>query len=177
VDRCRLGFDDLVADVGAGASGFLEALLRRGFRSLIAVDLSPTALDRSRSSLKDEEAARIRWMVDDITSSDELIHVSDVRLWHDRAVLHFLTAERDQQAYHDVLSKTIGPSGYVIIAAFSKQGARMCSGLPVVNYDAESLAQFLGPRFELIESFDHIHFMPSGDERPYVYTLFREQEG
>lgn len=51
----------------------------------------------------------------------------------------------------------------------------MCSGLPVRRYDAKMLEEFLGDDFTLLDHFDHVHYMPSGDPRPYVYTLFQKK--
>jgi len=36
------------------------------------------------------------------------------------------------------------------------------------------LAEKLGDDFELTGSFDYIYTMPTGAERPYVYSLFRK---
>jgi hypothetical protein len=48
--------------------------------------------------------------------------------------------------------------------------------LDVRNYDVESLTQFLGSDFKIIESRQHTYQMPSGDLRPYVYTLFQRRK-
>jgi hypothetical protein len=53
-------------------------------------------------------------------------------------------------------------------------GATMCSGLPVQRHSMESLHEFLGDEFKLIESLDYTYHMPSGDLRPYVYTRFQK---
>ena len=66
------------------------------------------------------------------------------------------------------------PGGFVIIAAFAPDGATRCSGLPVQRYSAENLSDFLGDRFNLLECFNYIYQMPSGDLRPYVYTRFQK---
>ncbi|MFQ5448288.1 MAG: class I SAM-dependent methyltransferase, partial [Saprospiraceae bacterium] len=75
--------------------------------------------------------------------------------------------------YFDLVRKMVKPRGHVIIATFNLAGAKMCSGLPVKNYNATMLAEKLGPEFQLLEAFDHLYVTPSGGERPYVYTLFR----
>jgi len=61
----------------------------------------------------------------------------------------------------------------VIIAIFSLEGAKKCSGLDVVNYDHTMISQFLGNEFELLEHFPYLHIQPSGGKRPYAYTLFK----
>ena len=96
-------------------------------------------------------------------------------MWHDRAVLHFLVEESQQQTYFSTLKKVVQKGGYVIIAAFSVGGAKSCSGLDVVNYDQNMLSERLGDDFELIEAFDYLYHMPSGDTNPYVYTLFQSK--
>ncbi|MBK7409826.1 MAG: hypothetical protein IPJ40_18335 [Saprospirales bacterium] len=35
------------------------------------------------------------------------------------------------------------------------------------------LAEQLGPDFQLVQAIDYTYYMPSGDERPYVYTVFQ----
>jgi hypothetical protein len=175
VNRCRLDPEDLILDVGAGASSFVASLLALGFRNLVAVDLSETALGLSASAIGPENQQYVRWIVDDVTRPSSLDHIQGAKLWHDRAVLHFLTERSDRDAYRKLMRSVLSDEAHVIIAAFSKRGARMCSGLPVVNYDADDLAAFLGSDFRLVEAFDYTYIMPSGDERPYVYTLFRTQ--
>ena len=60
------------------------------------------------------------------------------------------------------------------MATFAMDGATKCSGLPVQRYSAESLSEFFGDGFRLIESSDYTYRMPSGDLRPYVYTRFQK---
>ena len=72
------------------------------------------------------------------------------------------------------LKKVIKKGGYVIIAAFSLEGAKKCSGLDVKNYDQNMLVKFLGEDFNLLEYFDYTHYMPSSEPRPYIYTLFQK---
>jgi hypothetical protein len=98
--------------------------------------------------------------------------VEDIDLWHDRTVLHFLTGEDQQKGYLDTLKKIVKKEGYVIIAVFSLEGAKKCSGLDVKNYDHTMISKFLGTGFELLEHFPYVHTTPSGDSRPYIYTRF-----
>lgn len=95
-------------------------------------------------------------------------------MWHDRAVLHFLLEESQQQMYLSTLKKVVKKGGYVILAAFSLKGAKKCSGLEVKNYDQNLLAKFLGEDFRLLEYFDYTFSMPSGKLRPYIYPYFKE---
>jgi len=173
VDRCDLAPDDLVVDAGAGSSTFTDSLLDRGFRRLVALDISKAALDVLRARLAPDRAASVRWIVDDLAHPVAARKLRDVSLWHDRAVLHFLISEEERAAYANLVRQAVKPGGYAILAAFSLTGAPDCSGLPVRNYDAGMLAEFLGADFALLESFDHVYINPSGAPRPYVYALFR----
>jgi hypothetical protein len=69
----------------------------------------------------------------------------------------------------------IKKDGYVIIATFSLKGVKKCAGLDVKNYDHNMLANFLGEDFNLIEYFDYEQYTPSGEIRPYIYTLFQKK--
>jgi 2-polyprenyl-3-methyl-5-hydroxy-6-metoxy-1,4-benzoquinol methylase len=175
LERCGLDAEDPVLDVGAGASTFVDCLLEEGFQHIYAVDISGTALDKLKTRLGEEKANRVSWIVDDVTQPTRLEQLNGIALWHDRALLHFLTEEEHRQTYLRTLVKAVRPGGYVIIAAFSLQGAKKCSGLEVRNYDQNLLAEFLGESFDLKEWFDYLYTMPSGNLRPYIYTLFQKR--
>jgi EEF1A lysine methyltransferase 2 len=176
VARCGLDPDDLVLDVGSGASAFTARLLDLGHRRLVATDLSPEALDRLAERLGDR-AHLVERIVDDVTRPTRLRALRDVALWHDRAVLHFLVDEADRRAYVQTLRTVLRPDGWVILACFSLTGATHCSGLPVRRTDAAGMAELLGPRFALVEAFDHVFTNPRGEPRPYVYARFRRGLG
>ncbi len=170
---CGLDQEDPVLDVGAGASTFIDCLMDEGFHHIYAVDISGIALEKLKARLGEEKANRISWIVDDVTRPTQLPRLSGIALWHDRAMLHFLTEEEDRQSYLRTLKGIVRPGGYVIIASFSIRGAKQCSGLNVHNYDQNLMAEFLGTGFELKDWFDYVYTMPSGDLRPYVYGLFQ----
>lgn len=174
VSKCGLGKNDPILDVGAGASKLIDYLLDEGYGNVTAVDISETALGKLRERLGPEKSRRVRWIVDDVTKPAHMAGLSGVALWHDRALLHFLTGEKDRETYFGVLDRAVRSGGYVIVAAFSLTGARKCSGLDVRNYDVKSLSDFLGEGYDLIDSFDHLYHTPSGAERPYVYALFNK---
>ena len=48
IDDLHLAPDDLILDVGSGSSLLVDALLARGHRRLVAVDVSSSALERIR---------------------------------------------------------------------------------------------------------------------------------
>ncbi len=171
IAKCNLAKDDKIIDVGSGTSTLMDALLDAGYKNITAVDISAAALQSSQQRLG-PAAKNIEWLVDDLTHPRHLTKIKNVALWHDRAVLHFLLQEKDRQTYRKTLLDIVKPGGHVIIAAFAIGGATKCSGLDLYNYDRESLVDFLGAGFKLLHSFNHTYTMPSGDERPYIYTHF-----
>lgn len=174
--KCDLNEDDCIVDVGVGASTLIDCLLDEGFCDVVAADISAKALNKLKERLGEKESQKVRWVVDDITKSEHLTKLRNVSLWHDRALLHFLTDEKDQQAYLEVLKSVVKPGGYVIISVFSLKGVKKCSGLDVKCYDERMLSDFLGPEFDLIEYFDYLYVTPSGQSRPYIYTMFQRKE-
>jgi len=169
ITRGRFARDDPLLDAGAGASTLLDHLLQLGYTQLYAVDLSRRALETARARLAEKHPTHVNWCVTDLTDSQSLAGIPAVRLWHDRAVLHFMTTEIQRAAYLHTLKSVLQPGGYVILAAFAVGGASKCSGLPVYNYDEETFADFLGTDFTILDCNQHLYHMPSGDERPYTY--------
>jgi cyclopropane fatty-acyl-phospholipid synthase-like methyltransferase len=158
LSKCHINKDESILDVGAGASTFIDYLLNQGFKNIIAADISETALNKSKERLGKEKASSVRWVVDDITRPVHIQDLRDIKVWHDRAVLHFLLEEKQQKMYLSTLKKVLKNKGYVIIAAFSLKGAKKC----------------IGEDFKLLEYFDHTYYMPSGVPRQYIYALFQK---
>lgn len=175
LSKCHINKDEFILDVGAGASTFIDYLLNQGFNNIIATDISEIALSKLKERVGTEKASKVKWIVDDITQPIYIQSLRDISVWHDRAVLHFLLKENQQRVYLSTLKKILKKGGYVIIAAFSLEGAKKCSGLDVKNYDQNMLAKFLGEDFRLLEYFNYIYHMPSGETRPYIYTLFQKK--
>ncbi|OGN72238.1 MAG: hypothetical protein A2X25_00825 [Chloroflexi bacterium GWB2_49_20] len=176
IERCGMDKQEAVLDIGSGASTLINALLEQGYENIYALDISEIALQKARAELGAEKANRVQWLVEDITQPAKAFNLSEIALWHDRAVFHFFTDPQQRQDYLTTLLRVLRPGGYVILAAFAIGGASKCSGLDIRNYDTESLTQFLGSDFKIIESRQHTHQMPSGDLRPYVYTLFQRRK-
>ncbi len=175
IEACGLPEDASMLHVGAGATTLVDILLKRGYKKIVANDISASALEKLKDRLGPQLAGKVQWMVDDLTRPDLLYALEQVDLWHDRAVLHFFTDPADRRAYFDLLRKLVKAEGYVIIAAFNLDGAEKCSGLQVYRYDQHMLHEQLGEGFSLIKAFDYTYLMPSGDTREYIYTLFQRK--
>ncbi len=169
IELVRTPPEAAVINVGGGASRLVDRLLARGFADVTVLDLSAAALAAARDRLG-EPGRRVQWIVADATSWEPPRRYA---LWHDRAALHFLTDPADRAAYVARLLQALVPGGHAIIGSFAPDGPEKCSGLPVVRYDADSLAETLGPGFVLIDSRRHVHRTPSGTEQRFHFGTFR----
>ena len=90
-----------IIDVGTGESTLADDLLARGYRALTLLDLAATALAHLRSRLAarfgDAACAGLSWWAGDVTQL--ALPESGFDVWHDRAVLHFLTDTTQRNAY------------------------------------------------------------------------------
>lgn len=173
IHQCELHSSASILNVGSGASTLVDELLKAGYSKLIANDLSQEALQKLKSRLGQVLSSKVSWIVDDLSHPEVLSSLEPIDLWHDRAVLHFFTDTSEQDVYFALLKQLVKPGGFVIIAAFNLKGAPKCSGLPVHRYNQEMLEERLGKDFVLQEAFDYKYINPSGDERAYIYTLFK----
>ena len=164
-------------DIGAGASRLVDVLLEEGFGPLTVLDLSDAALAVSRQRLG-ARGDDVAWIETDITTWEP---DRTYAVWHDRAVFHFLTAAEDRAGYARSLSAALRPGGIAIIATFADDGPETCSGLPVVRYAPEALAQeldrLLPGRFETLDARRHMHITPKGNRQSFQYSVFRKTDG
>jgi hypothetical protein len=160
-----------IIDVGGGVSTLVDDLLARGHRSLTVLDLSSSAIQTTRQRLGDAAAA-VTWLVGDVT--EIALPRRYYRLWHDRAVFHFLIQPESRQKYRQAVLNSLEAGGYFIIGAFSPEAPPQCSGLPVQRYDTELLSTTLGEPFELRLHKQEMHTTPGGVRQDYIYCLFQK---
>jgi len=172
ISKTKIDKSATILNVGSGSTTLVDELLNEGYSKIIATDLSKVALKNLEKRVGCE---KVEYIVDDLTHPKNLKIIAPVDLWIDRAVLHFFTEENEQNAYFDLLKDKVNSKGFVLLAEYNLTGASRCAGLPVNRYSKGMLVKKLGKNFDLVESFDHTYFMPSGDERPYIYTLFKKQ--
>ena len=168
IEACDLPHDAALLDVGGGASMLVDHLLGCGYRTLTVLDISAAALRAARTRLG-ANAKQVQW-VESAIGDYKPAHPFD--LWHDRAVFHFLTEPSDRRRYREVLHHSLRPGGHLIMASFAKGGPRKCSGLDIVQYDADALTAELGQEFRLIEQDHEVHRTPSGTEQDFAYFHF-----
>jgi len=159
-----------IIDVGAGASELVDNLLALGFRNITALDVSSNALNESKKRLGDR-TNNVKWIVSDLREFETNDRYD---LWHDRAVLHFLTEEEDIRRYKELVRTYLKPKGYVIVSTFSVNGPKRCSGLDVRQYSEDSM-KTLFTGFEHIKSFEEEHLTPWGSSQIFIWGVFRKR--
>jgi len=161
--------DAAIVDIGAGSSRLVDCLLDQGSRQITALDLSETALAKTRARVPKD--APVTWVVGNVLDWQPSGHFD---VWHDRAAFHFLTEPADQDAYLRVMDRALASGGHAIIGTFAPDGPEKCSGLPVARYDAALLAERLGPGYRLVTSRNHDHHTPWGAVQRFHFGLFRK---
>ena len=159
-----------IIDVGGGASRLVDHLLEQGFSNLAVLDLSASAIQHAQSRLGDRQS-EVEWFVEDIT---EFKPSRKFDLWHDRAVFHFLTEATDREKYRQCLQQGLVSGGHLIIATFAIGGPDKCSGLDIVQYDADKISRELGADFQLQDVHFELHITPAEKEQKFNYFHFKK---
>ena len=160
-------------DIGAGRSHLAQELLARGWHPVIALDISSIAL--AQLAARAQAAGLADGLI--CIAGDVLAWqpTQQVRLWHDRAVFHFLTEPADQDAYAELAARTVEPGGILVLATFAPDGPEQCSGLPTARHDAGSLAGIFAPAFRLVHQRRTEHRTPWGTIQPFTWVLLQRQ--
>lgn len=157
-----------IIDVGGGISRLVDLLIARGYRDVSVLDVSGAALATAKERLKSQSDS-VSWIEADITQWSPSRRYD---VWHDRAVLHFLTTETEQKAYRQALTSAMSPGGLVIIGTFALDGPDKCSGLPVQRYSGDTLAEMLGNGFERIDTSHEEHATPWQAKQKFQFSRF-----
>lgn len=161
--------DRSVIDVGGGASTLVDRLVARGHDDLAVLDISTAALDEARGRNGDPDA--VTWITADLLAWEPPRRWD---VWHDRAVLHFLTTDAQRGTYADVMAAALDPSGVFVLGAFASDGPTHCSGLEVRRQSFDDLAELAGDA-EVVAARRHVHRTPSGGEQPFNWIAGRRR--
>jgi SAM-dependent methyltransferase len=170
VDAAALDLSAPVIDIGGGASTFVDDLLARGHSDLTVLDLSSAALEAARTRIG-SRSSDVTWVCADVTSAP--LPVDHFQFWHDRAVFHFLTDERDRRLYVDSVRRSVRRGGHIVIATFGPHGPEKCSNLDVVRFTPASLHAEFGSDFNKVADAIESHKTPWGTEQEFVYCYCR----
>ena len=157
-----------IIDVGGGRSKLLKNLIGIGYNRLTYLDISKSALEKSKKFLGGQ-SNKVRWINEDILNfkTDERFDI-----WHDRAVFHFLKEENHIKKYVYIVEKNISDGGHLIIGAFSENGPLKCSGLDVSRYSKKVIEKLFIKTFKLIDSFHFDHITPFNTTQNFLFSHF-----
>jgi 2-polyprenyl-3-methyl-5-hydroxy-6-metoxy-1,4-benzoquinol methylase len=162
--------ESIIIDIGGGDSVLVDYLLVDGYTDITVLDISKHALDRAARRLG-EKASLVNWIESDIR---DFTPSKTYDIWHDRAVFHFLTDAAEIQNYANLVAKFV--KGDMIIATFSTDGPKRCSGLDVHQYDIKSLCALFNSVFDLVESFTEDHITPFDTKQNFLFARFKRRQ-
>lgn len=162
--------DAAIIDIGGGASRLVDHLLEQGYQNMAVLDLSSSAIQHARLRLGDRQS-QVEWFIEDVTGFNP---PRKFDLWHDRAVFHFLTDAADRQQYKHHLQQGLITGGHLIIATFAIGGPEKCSGLDIVQYDANKISAELGDDYQLVDVHYELHITPAEKEQKFNYFHFKK---
>ena len=162
----RLKKDAAIIDVGGGDGFLVDNLLDLGYTNITVLDISENAINRAKERLG-ELAEKVKWIVSDIT---EFVPSEKYDVWHDRAVFHFLTQEKDINNYKELVGSAV--SGYFLLATFSDEGPNKCSGLEICKYSELDLQKQFKGTFNVVDSFKENHNTPFETIQNFTFSVF-----
>lgn len=171
VESVASGPASAVIDVGGGALFLVDALLARGFNDVTVLDVSQHALDEVENRLG-EHAASVN-----LVCSDVLTWAPERRydIWHERAVLHFLTDPIERDRYVELAEIALRDDGALVVGTFADDGPTQCSGLPVIRYSPQDLADVFSPSFAVVAHEREEHTTPAGVIQPFAWVVLRRR--
>ncbi len=171
IQQFKLPFNAKIIDVGGGNSFFVDHLLERGYEDITVLDISEHALNSAKERLG-EKAALVKWIVSD---ASKFIPNEKYDFWHDRAAFHFLTQESEIENYLNTAKKTINKDGVLVLATFSENGPKKCSGIEIKQYSEKAMNELLQDSFIPINSITIDHKTPFDTIQNFIFCCFRKQ--
>jgi SAM-dependent methyltransferase len=170
IDQLGIDRHEPVIDVGGGISTLAGTLVERGYVDVTVLDVSQEAL--TQAAARQPATSPISFVRADVRTWEPS---RSWRLWHDRAVFHFLTEPDDRTAYLRAMGGAVESGGAIIIGTFAPNGPDHCSGLPVQRYDAEALLDVVASQIALepVMSRHDWHITPNGVEQAFTWIACR----
>lgn len=156
-----------IIDVGGGDSKMADYLIDEGYENITVLDISEKALEKAKQRLG-KRASKVNWIVSDIT---EFKPHATFDVWHDRATFHFLITEEQIAKYTDTVRKFV--TGYLIMATFSNNGPKKCSGLDIQQYSEKKLITEFQNEFSKLHCITEDHITPFGTMQNFLFCSFK----
>ena len=96
------------------------------------------------------------------------------KLWHDRAVFHFLTKKNEINNYIKICENHIDINGFLIIGTFSEKGPLKCSGLEITRYSVNEIEKLFSNKFSLIHKLNTDHLTPFNTIQNFNFCVFKK---
>ena len=159
---------DKIIDVGCGKSFLADNLYKLNYENITLVDISLNALNEVKSRLKNKYLNFIETNILNFNSEN------GYDIWHDRAVFHFITDNKEINKYLKICNKHINKGGILIIGTFAEDGPLKCSGLEIKRYSIENLRKLFAENFEFIEGVKKLHRTPFDTEQSFTFCVFKK---
>lgn len=172
IDELKLKITDPIIDVGGGNSNLAYQLNLRGYTDLSVLEISGVSIRKMQLKLEDA-AENIKWIASNVLDFEP---EKKYKLWHDRAVFHFLIPLEDKIKYKSRLISSLDKNGYFILSTFSSDGPARCSGLEVCQYDLASLRSIFDDAFELLNVFNEDHITRSGNAQNFIFSVWKKSK-
>ncbi len=163
--------DEAVIDVGCGASLLVDMLIEQGYNDISLLDTSERSLEIVRARLSDK-ASLPDYICSDVVTFTPL---RTYRLWHDRALFHFLLLPEERAAYFQKVLQSLAVGGIALISTFRIGGQTQCAGLDIVQYDHTKMLEELPEGLELIAYEEFTHVTPAASEQAYSSFVIRKR--
>lgn len=160
-----------IIDIGGGDTFFVDHLLEMGYLNITVLDISEKAIEQAKQRLGNL-AKSVNWIVSDIANFQPTQHYD---FWHDRAAFHFLTDEKEVQAYQQTLLKALQPKGIFVVGTFSDQGPEKCSGIQIQQYTESDLKKEFQDEFKSVKSIRVDHHTPFDTVQNFVFCAFKRK--
>jgi SAM-dependent methyltransferase len=158
-----------IIDIGGGDSKLVDFLLEKGFEDITVLDISEKSLEKAKKRLGNK-ADKVNWIVSDIL---EFKPERTYSIWHDRAVFHFITEDKDIANYIEKV--TTAAEKLLVIGTFSEDGPLKCSGLEIKQYNENSLTALFQNNFIKRDCKYENHVTPFNTEQNFVFCCFKKR--
>jgi ubiquinone/menaquinone biosynthesis C-methylase UbiE len=155
--------DDAIIDVGCGASLLVDKLIENGYCDITLLDTASEPMKTVKKRLGGNASIPV-FITSDIVNYKP---TKKFKVWHDRAMFHFLLDKSDHKKYFEALKKSLLPDGIAIINTFAIDGEKECAGLTTAQYDSKKITEELPQGLSLVESEDFIHTTPKNTKQKY----------
>ncbi|MBI0398069.1 class I SAM-dependent methyltransferase [Cyclobacterium marinum] len=162
--------DAKIIDVGGGDSLLVDHLIDLGYKYITVLDISESALKRTRQRLGDL-ANKVKWIVADAAT---FVATEQYDFWHDRAAFHFLTEEQEIESYLENAQRSIKPDGILVLGTFSEEGPQKCSGIKIKQYSESTMTALLQRFFEKLKCITVNHKTPFETIQQFTFCSFRK---